>query len=211
MKKIKLTGILRGNEFSPNHIGNDSAIFELTVRKLRSKGFSIKICNEAEFRESDNFSGRIFGMARDKRTIAKLKAIEQQDTVCINSGSSIENCFRGNMTNLLQEKGIPFPDSRMADTREDSTKTFKELGGSAFWIKRGDFHAMHKEDVSFCSSNRVGNEGLIPSLSSHTTTHAVRHVAVPRFDTIDSAFAVVFSYLSKLCTSLYLSDSVLFL
>ena len=59
--------------------------------------------------------------------------------------------------------------------------------------------------------NRVGNEGLIPSLSSHTTTHAVRHVAVPRFDTIDSAFAVVFSYLSKLCTSLYLSDSVLFL
>lgn len=191
MKKIKLTGILRGNEFSPNHIGNDSAIFELTVRKLRSKGFSIKICNEAEFRESDNFSGRIFGMARDKRTIAKLKAIEQQDTVCINSGSSIENCFRGNMTNLLQEKGIPFPDSRMADTREDSTKTFKELGGSAFWIKRGDFHAMHKEDVSFCSSIEEGNSLLrefalrgieTAAISIHLTGDLVKFYGVRETD-----------------------------
>ena len=86
--------------------------------------------------------------------------------------------------------------------------TFKDKGH--FHLKT-DIRHKSAMPISYLSKNRVGNEGLIPSLSSHTTTHAVRHVAVPRFDTIDSAFAVVFSYLSKLCTSLYLSDSVLFL
>jgi len=32
--------------------------------------------------------------------------------------------------------------------------------------------------VGNCVGNRVGSEGLVPSLSSHTTVRAVRHTAV---------------------------------
>ena len=31
MSKLTLAGIRRGNQFSPNHIGNDAAIFALTA------------------------------------------------------------------------------------------------------------------------------------------------------------------------------------
>ena len=37
MSKLTLAGIRRGNQFSPNHIGNDAAIFALTKIGMRCK------------------------------------------------------------------------------------------------------------------------------------------------------------------------------
>lgn len=48
MNKLKIAGIRRGNQFSPNHIGNDAAIFSLTVEHLRHMGVLVN-----EYIESD--------------------------------------------------------------------------------------------------------------------------------------------------------------
>ena len=48
MSKLTLAGIRRGNQFSPNHIGNDAAIFALTAQHLRKLG-----CDVNEYIESD--------------------------------------------------------------------------------------------------------------------------------------------------------------
>ena len=41
MSKLTLAGIRRGNQFSPNHIGNDAAIFALTAQHLRKLGCDV--------------------------------------------------------------------------------------------------------------------------------------------------------------------------
>ena len=51
MSKLTLAGIRRGNQFSPNHIGNDAAIFALTAQHLRKLG-----CDVNEYIESDPVS-----------------------------------------------------------------------------------------------------------------------------------------------------------
>ena len=33
-EKIKVIGISRGNEYSPNHVDNDAAIFKIVAQKL---------------------------------------------------------------------------------------------------------------------------------------------------------------------------------
>ncbi len=157
MKTLSLAGIRRGSKFSPNHTGNDAAIFELTTNKLCAKGCTITEYTESEFLENEIPYSMIFGMARDKHTINKIKNLEKDGATCINSSEGIENCFRNNMTNLLLKKGIPYPKSEIVSTKKDATDIFAGLGGDKFWIKRGDFHAIHKEDVSFCSSVEEGN------------------------------------------------------
>ena len=51
MSKLTIAGIRRENQFSPNHIGNDAAIFSLTVQHLRDLG-----CEVNEYIESDLIS-----------------------------------------------------------------------------------------------------------------------------------------------------------
>ena len=48
MSKLTLAGIRRGNQFSPNHIGNDAAIFALTAQHLRKLGCDVNAATRPE-------------------------------------------------------------------------------------------------------------------------------------------------------------------
>ena len=152
-----IAGIKRGNIFSPNHTGNDSAIFDLTRQRLEAKGCRVKVYSEDEFCASEVEYEIIFDMARDKRTVEKLKRCEDKGALAINSGYGIENCYRANMTTLLIDGNIPFPKSFIVDTSDDASDAFESLGSKVFWIKRDDFHAIHKEDVVPVYSIDEGN------------------------------------------------------
>lgn len=152
MSKIKLTGVKRQTKYSPNHIGNDGMIYNLTAQSLRTLGYEVQDYTEAEFVLSDIKDKFIFNMARDKSTIKWLQNLENEGSIVINSGFGIDNCTRGKMTKLLMANGIPHPDSIIIDSTDDPTKQLEEMGATAFWIKRGDFHAIHREDVAFARS-----------------------------------------------------------
>ena len=89
-------------------------------------------------------------MCREQASIARLQALEDKGCLVINSGYGIENCTRERMTRLLLGNGVPYPDSLIVNTNENVTEEIREAGFTSCWIKRGDFHAMHKEDVSYC-------------------------------------------------------------
>jgi hypothetical protein len=149
MNKQIIAGIRRGNQFSPNHIGNDAAIFSLTVKYLRDKGYVVN-----EYVESDLLTGAldetaIFNMVRDLGSVRKLKQLEDGGCLVVNSGYGIENCTRERMTRLLMSNGISHPRSLIVGTDEDPAPQFEEMGFSNCWIKRGDFHAIHREDVTY--------------------------------------------------------------
>lgn len=147
MERTRIIGISRGNQYSPNHIGNDAAIFNCVTEELRKLGHTVGTYTEKEFTESGAESAVIYGMARDTATLERLKTLENKGAQVINSAYGIDNCIRKAMTMLLTSHGVPHPDSLIVSTAEP-------FSGMRFpcWIKRGDSHAIMKEDVSYAAT-----------------------------------------------------------
>ncbi len=150
MSEIRIAGIMRAGAYSPNHIGNDAAIFNAAADELRKRGCIVDIFSEEDFIVKDIDAHVIVNMCREQASIAKLQKVEDEGAIVINSGYGIENCTRERMTRLLLSHGIPYPDSLIVNTDESVVRQLEDVGFSSCWIKRGDFHAMHKEDVSYC-------------------------------------------------------------
>lgn len=146
MNKLSIIGVSRGSEYSPNHVDNDAAIFNNTVVDLRRRGCEVEVYTEKEFVECGIKGDMIFDMARDRATIARLKSLEDEGALVINSAYGIDNCVRRPMTELLLESGVPHPKSWIIDTD-------KPFEGDSYpcWIKRGNSHAMVKEDVCYAT------------------------------------------------------------
>jgi glutathione synthase/RimK-type ligase-like ATP-grasp enzyme len=149
MSKIRIAGVKRNTKFSPNHIGNDGMIFNLTAECLRNMGYEVREYTESEFVLSEENEKYIFNMARDKSTLKRLKQYEADGAIIINPGTGIENCTRTTMTRLLMDSNIPHPESIIVDVTDDPTKELERMNTGAFWIKRGDSHTIHREDVTY--------------------------------------------------------------
>ena len=160
MSDIKIAGVMRAGAFSPNHIGNDAAIFNAAVEHLRKRGCEVKVYSEDQFNASEIEEPIILNMCREQASIAKLQALEDEGRLVINSGYGIENCTRERMTRILLAKKIPYPDSLIVNTNESVLDDLREAGFKSCWIKRGDFHAQHKEDVSYCRHPEEAQEVL---------------------------------------------------
>ncbi len=149
MSKPRIAGVKRNTKYSPNHIGNDGMIFNLTAENLRRLGYEVSEYTEAELILMGEQEKYLFNMAREKSTLNYLKQIENNGAIVINSGFGVENCSRAAMTQLLIENGIPHPASIIVDITEDPTEKLEQMNADAFWIKRGDSHTIHREDVTY--------------------------------------------------------------
>lgn len=150
MAEITIAGILRAGAYSPNHIGNDTAIFNAVADQLRKRGCLVNIYSEDQFNKNGVKEDIILNMCRERESIAKLQKLEDEGRLVINSGYGIENCTRERMTRILLGNNIPYPESLIVNTNENVKPLLQKAGFQSCWIKRGDFHAMHKEDVSYC-------------------------------------------------------------
>ena len=160
MADIEIAGIMRAGAYSPNHIGNDAAIFNAAAEQLRKRGYVVNIYSEEQFKLNEIKENVILNMCREQSSIAKLQQLEDQGKLVINSGYGIENCTRERMTRILLGNNIPYPDSLIVDTNEAIKPLLKKSGFQSCWTKRGDFHAMHKEDVSYVRHPEEAQEVL---------------------------------------------------
>lgn len=148
-ERMKIAGVKRNTKFSPNHIGNDGKIFNLVVESLVEMGYDVEEFTETEFVLGKVSAKHIFSMARDKTTINALKKAENNGAMIINSGYGIENCARENMTKLMLQHRLPHPKSIILNVDEDPSEKLEKMHAPAYWIKRGDSHAIHREDVTY--------------------------------------------------------------
>jgi len=160
MAEIKIAGIMRAGAFSPNHIGNDAAIFNLVADHLRKRGCEVNTYSEEQLIAGQVREMIIMNMCREQRSIALLQKLESAGALVINSGYGIENCTRERMTRILVGSNIPYPESLIVNTDEGVKTALIKSGFSQCWIKRGDFHAMHKEDVSYVRHPEEAQEVL---------------------------------------------------
>jgi hypothetical protein len=148
MKEIAIAGILRGREYSPNHVGNDAAIFRLAAAELRRMGWTVNEYTEEYLSENDIREPYIFNMVRSSESIRRLQKYEKRGKVVINSAFGIENCTREKMTRLLLSNHIPHPRSLIISTGK-ALPFLKAYNIHDCWIKRGNFHAIRSEDVAY--------------------------------------------------------------
>jgi len=160
MGEIKIAGVMRAGAYSPNHIGNDAAIFNLVAEQLRKRGCSVTVYSEEQLARGAVTEEIIVNMCREHRSIEILQQMEDGGALVINSGYGIENCTRERMTRILLGSGIPYPESLMVNTDEGIRELLVKAGFQSCWIKRGDFHAMHKEDVSYVRHPEEAQEVL---------------------------------------------------
>lgn len=152
MEEISIIGVSRGSEYSPNHVDNDAAIYNKVVDELKQLGCKVEQYTEEDFVKLGVEGRIIFDMARDAATIQRLKDLEDKGALVINSAYGIDNCVRKPMTELLVKNGVPHPTSIIVRTDEDFSGTFFPC-----WLKRGNSHAIVKEDVSYATNREEAN------------------------------------------------------
>ena len=160
MADTKIAAILRAGAYSPNHIGNDATIINLTCEQLRKRGCQVKTYSEEQLIAGAVKEPIVIHMCRDQRSFPILQAMEDSGRLVINSGYGVENCTRERLTRILLGSGIPYPESLMVNTNQTVTEQMERIGMERAWIKRGDTYAMHKEDVTYVRHPEEAQEVL---------------------------------------------------
>lgn len=74
MAEIKIAGVMRAGAYSPNHIGNDAAIFNIAADQLRKRGCEVTVFSEEQLASgaTDGYH-IIMNMCRERRSIDLLQ------------------------------------------------------------------------------------------------------------------------------------------
>lgn len=145
---IEIAGIARKTEFSPNHELNDFLIIQKTAEELMQMGVKVKIYREEDIFSEDINEEFIFSMVQSPAGSKHLLDIAKGKKFVINTPDSVRNCYRYNMNRILEDHKIPFPKSIIVETNAKKFDFLDEFE-NRIWIKRGDAHAVQKEDVVF--------------------------------------------------------------
>ncbi|QEC73223.1 hypothetical protein FSB73_17630 [Arachidicoccus ginsenosidivorans] len=167
---MQVIGIKRAVKHSPNHINNDATIFQMVADLLKERGAVLTTYHEHEFLKSehktDTFKDTrlIFSMSRNPEVLSRLQSIQKtygQQIAMLNSPDGIEHCFRSNITRILLNSNIATAPSLIIPTQGYDRKDLQKLDqGHGLWLKRGDFHAIIKEDVVFAGNPEEATELL---------------------------------------------------
>ncbi len=135
--------------YSPNHIGNDAAILNMVGDQLRRRGMEVRYYSEEQLSRGEVTEDVVINMCREARSIKLLQQMEDAGKLVINSGYAIENCICERMATILLGSGVSYPESVMVRTDETVVAQMQQKKICRAWVKRGDSHGLHKEDVSY--------------------------------------------------------------
>jgi len=153
----KLAGIKRKADFSPNHVENDTLLLLKVKTELERNGAEVRIYDEKGLEKDTISETIIFSMAQGLRAGKLLDDLSRDGKFIINHPKSVLNCHRSNFLTTLKANNIPVPKSIIVDVKDPEAIPFSEVGSKKIWIKRGDVHAIHREDVTLCYSEEEKN------------------------------------------------------
>ena len=146
--------IARGTQHAASHVTNDSQMFGLVCEGLRRENFDVHLLPESEldaYLKRSERPERVVSMAQRPENVALLERLESEGTYVVNSSTGVVNCYRTNLVERLRKTGIPFAESCVCAAADLNFDELVARLGSPFWIKRGDVHAAHANDVRMVS------------------------------------------------------------
>lgn len=123
-----------------------------TAEHLNNMGVIVKIYEEQDLGSIEINEPVIFSMAQGERALNELLKLGNEGRVIINTPQAGIKCFRMNMVNILSQNKIPFPRSYVLPVDNINGISFDDFNARKIWVKRGDVHAVHREDVTLVYS-----------------------------------------------------------
>ncbi len=168
-----LMGVYREAVFSPGKVSDDAGILDAALSFL-----SPSKTRPPRAVQVDDLFGRaqpppvVLSMAQSDQALTLLETWRLRGVRVINTAQSVRNCHRAVLTDLLQAARIPMPYSRIVPLQEAARAAdFNQY--NAYWIKRGDVHAMQAGDVS-----KVCGDDDIRACRRHYRRHGINEVLV---------------------------------
>jgi len=146
----RILGVYREVEFSPGKVEADAAIIDAVLAELGNYGAETATIDAAQLSsEPPPNAHMVLAMCQGERALSLLAAIEKAGAVTINSALAIRNCYRDLLGAGLTRAGVPTPDGVAVSTATPfDLKPLRALDLSApMYVKRGDLHALHPDDV----------------------------------------------------------------
>ncbi len=150
VKGKRVLGVYREPLYSHNALEADRLILDDTLDGLAKLGIEVGVC-EASHIPSEKFE-IILSMAQGRQALSHLVRCEKEGGMVLNSTQSVLSCYRVAMSKQLSCAGVGYPASWVLKEFIDILP--KGLEGNAFWIKRGDVHAVTDSDVVFVESRK---------------------------------------------------------
>lgn len=182
-----LLGLYRERQYSPGrHLSNDVLLLDQIAHRLRERDFSVDLLTlgEAEGRRFD--AEIIFSMCQGRSALENLAEWEHGGAQIINSPQAALNTHRDRLPALMNNVGIPFPETRLVRTDETINWTAIDLNGG-IWLKRGDVHASVTADVQWIDSSERLQTGMadfarrgirLAALQTHRTGDEIKFYGV---------------------------------
>ncbi len=164
-----MIGIFREEVYSPNRVEDDAAILRLTAEALSAEGLEIELVRPQDL-SADATPDMTFAMCEGSRCLKILKNWEARGYPVFNSPRAVENCHRYRMLSLVAGTPIPFPKTLLIRTHEHVNGQFDLSRG--VWVKRGDVHSTHPNDVRLIH-DRSSLEEALQALRDRLITQAV--------------------------------------
>lgn len=160
---LRFLAVFRGTQHAAKHVTNDSAMFELVCAGLEAEGFTVDRVQEGElsvYLESNPAPERIISMAQRPEHIEQLERLEEAGAYVANSTAAVKACFRTELVERLRGTSVPFARSLSVPTGSIDFEEIEQIVGLPFWIKRGDIHAAHENDVVMVGSEKECREAV---------------------------------------------------
>ncbi|HVA80839.1 MAG TPA: hypothetical protein VNF29_07930 [Candidatus Binataceae bacterium] len=143
-------GIYREPEFSPGKIEADAAILDAVLGELARAGLETGSLDARAFAGGAAAGADIIlAMCQGENALRRLAETERAGAIAINSALAIRNCYRDLLAPGLARAGVPTPAGALVATAaplDARALAGVDLGAPVF-IKRGDLHALGRDDV----------------------------------------------------------------
>lgn len=139
-----MLGIFREDVYSPNRVGDDAAILKLTAQAIEKRGYDVELVKPSTL-SPDTPPDMTFAMCEGPFAVDLLEKWAALGYPVINGPRAVRNCFRYRMLPLISRTTVPVPKSLLIQTTDKVNGHF-DLG-KGLWVKRGDVHSTHPEDV----------------------------------------------------------------
>jgi hypothetical protein len=141
---LEFLGIARERIYSPGKVDADRAILDAVAARLAASHHVRVISADRPLPESAP-AAVIFAMCQGPAALAALRRWAAAGARVINSPAAIANAQRRRMIAAFERHGIAHPTSRLL--RTDAPQELPAWVDSGAWLKRGDVHATHPDDV----------------------------------------------------------------
>ena len=169
-------GIEREAVFSPGKVDADAGILSSVGRVLTARGADVRILTVDEAaRATPSEATVVFAMCQGDAALALLFAWEARGIRIVNRPRAVLDSRRHRAIPLLQRAAVALPTTILVDSADpDAPRAVASLGTPA-WVKRGDVHATHPDDVA-----RVDAPELLPTTLARFRERGIHEVAVQR-------------------------------